>query len=253
MPQFDSLTTRMPHGLTNAAPWQTMGAAGTPDPSWAHIYHNDFDTYAAGDWTVTLVGTGTQALTDFDGGALLVSNTAGAADATYMQLKNAGFKLVAGKEVFFKFAGQLSDIANDTFFAGLAQKGATTLASITDGIFISKSTSSTGALTLTSKIGNVATSVAFPALEVLVAATYFELGIYVDAQGNIAAFFNPTTGDNPISAAQPSAQARGRVAVLANPAPSLTTALLTPSFGLLNASAATRTLTLDYLTVSRDR
>lgn len=253
MAAYDSNTTRMPNGVTNAAPWQTMAASGIPDPSWAHVYHNDFDTYAAGDWTVTSVGAGTQALTDFDGGALLVSNTGGAADANYMQLKNAGFKLVGGKAAFFKFAGQLSDILNDTFFCGLAQKGATTLASITDGIFISKDTAGTGALKLNSKIGNVNTSVLFPASAALVAATNFELGIMVDYLGNVAAFFNPTTGANPISAAAVAAgtSVRGRVATLA--APSLTAVLLTPSFGLLNASAATRTLTLDFLTVVRER
>lgn len=252
MPTFDSLTTRMPNGLTNAAPWQTMGAAGTSDPTWSHLYSNDFDTYAAGDWTVTSVGAGTQALTDFDGGALLVSNTAGATDANYMQLVHGTFKLLPGKAMFFKFAGQLSDIANDTFFAGLAQKGATTAASITDGVYISKNTSTTGALTLNSKIGGVLTSVALPVSESLVAATNFELGIAVDYLGNVAAFFNPTTGSNPISAsAGATGQARGRVASLL--APGLTQVLLSPSFGLLNASAAARTLTVDYITVSRER
>ena len=64
-------TTRMPNGATNAAPWQTMAAAGLLDPTWAHLYSNDFDTYAAGDWTATVVGSGTQALQAADGGSLV--------------------------------------------------------------------------------------------------------------------------------------------------------------------------------------
>lgn len=262
---FDSLTTRMPNGVTNCAPWQTMGAAGTPDPTWSHIYANDFDTYAAADWTIALTGTGTTALTDYDGGAILVSNTAGATDAQYIQLKNAGFKIHPGKATFFKFAGQMSDIANSTFYCGLVQKGATTIASITDGIFISKDTSTTGALTLHVRQASTNYQVALPALNALVAATYFELGIMVDYLGNVAAFFNPTTGSNPISAASAaSTQNRGRDAALyganGSPLPAgqtvpvvLPTALLTPAFGLLNASAATRTLTVDYIVASCER
>jgi hypothetical protein len=266
MAQFDSLTTRMPGGVTNAAPWQTMGASGVPDPTWAHVYANDFDTYAAGDWTIALTGTGTVAKTDFDGGAILLSNTAGATDAQYVQLTNAGFKMLPNKAAFFKFAGQMSDIANDVFYAGLVQKGATTLASITDGVFISKTTSNSGALTLNVRQGGTAYTAAFPALEAIAANTYFELGFMVDYLGNVAAFFNPTTGSNPISAAAAaSSQARGRVAALyANGGPGpipasqaapivLPTALLTPAFGLLNASAATRTLTVDYLVATRER
>ena len=266
MAQFDSLTSRMPNGLTNAAPWQTMGASGLPDPTWSHIYANDFDTYAAGDWTIALTGTGTVAKTDFDGGAILVSNTAGATDSQYVQLTNAGFKIHPGKATFFKFAGQMSDILNSTFYCGLVQKGATTIASITDGIFISKDTSTTGALTLHVRQASTNYQVALPALNAIVANTYFELGIMVDYLGNVAAFFNPTTGSNPISAAAAaSGQNRGRDAALyANGGPGpipptqtvpvvVPTALLTPAFGLLNASAAARTLTVDYIVASCER
>lgn len=267
MPQFNSLTTRIPNGVTNAAQWQTMGAAGTTDPTWAHRYWNDFDTYSASDWTIALTGTGTVAKTDFDGGAILVSNTAGATDSQYIQLTNAGFKIHPAKATFFKFAGQMSDILNSVFYCGLVQKGATTIASITDGIFISKATSSTGALTLNVRQSSTAYTVAFPAVEAIVAATNFELGFSVDVYGNVAAYFNPTTGSNPISAsaAASSNQSRGYVCALytnggPGPIPASQsvpivqpTALLTPAFGLLNASAATRTLTVDYLVASCER
>lgn len=265
MAMFDSLTTRMPNGVTNAASWQTMGASGREDPTWSHMYANDFDTFAAGDFTIATVTSGspTQALTDGDGGRLLVTNTAGATDATYLQLKNAGFQLKLGKATFFKFAGQMSDLVNGAYF-GLVQKGAAAVGTITDGVYITKA-SGTGALTLNSaKTGTTTQSVAFPAAEAIVAATDFELGIYVDYLGNLAAFFNPTTGSNPISASAAAStnQARGRVAALyAGPALAqgqtaplvLTAALLTPAFGLLNASAIARTLNVDYLVASRER
>lgn len=242
-----SLTTRSPSGATNAAAHQTMGNSGMEDPTWAHQDMNDFDTYAAGDWTVTAVGTGAVTQTSVDGGAILLSTSAGIADALYLQRPVAGFKLTAGKEAFFKFRGILSDATASVFHCGLIATSATPLAAA-DGVYIVKATGQTG-LALVSKIGGVATSVAFPASLVLANATAFELGIHVDAQGNVEAFFNPTTGLNPI-AAQAGA-ARGYVARLA--APSLTQVLLNPSFGLLNAAAAIKTLTVDYFVAAVNR
>ena len=250
MAAFDSLTSRDPHGLTNAAPWQTMGAAGLPDPSWAHVYHNDFDTYLASDWTVSTVGAPTEALTAADGGQLLITNSSGIADTTYFQLTKASFQLVAGKAAFFKFAGMLSDVINDVFYCGLRAASATPL-SANDGLYLVKATGA-ATLQLVSKVGGVSTTVNLPTLEPLVNNTAFELGIMVDYLGNVAAFFNPTTGDNPISAANAASGAsRGRVAALY--APGLTQVLLTPSFGLLNSTAVARTLQVDYITAVRNR
>jgi hypothetical protein len=251
MANFDSTTTRFRSGLTNAAPWQALAASGCEDPSWTHQYHNDFDTFYATDWTATVTGAGTQALTPADGGALLLSNTSGIADATYMQLKNASFQLLAGKAVFFKFNGTLSDVINDVFYCGLLNTSTTPLTA-TDGIYIKKATGQAG-LTLNTVIGGVTTTVPFQTPEVLVAGTAFEVDFMVDYLGNVAAFFNPTTGDStPITAANAAAgQARGRVAAIY--APSLTQVLLNPSFGLLNSTAAARTLQVDYVTVLRNR
>ena len=262
MSMFDSLTTRMPNGATNAAPWQTMGAAGTHDPSWSHVYHNDFDTYGAGDWTVTTVGSGTEALNGGDGGTLLITTSTGTTDSVGLQLAKASFLLKSGKATFFKFAGTMSDIVNSNFYAGLVQQGATTLASITDGIFISKPPGA-GTLQLNSRVGGIATTLTLPVLDAIIAGTYFELGLFVDYLGNLAAFVNPTTGSNPISsAAAASTQARGRVGALyaaglgQSPGQTsplvLTTALLTPAFSYTNVTGVARTLSVDYITVSRE-
>lgn len=250
MSQYDSLTTRMPNGQTNAAPWQTMGASGVDDPTWGAQFSDDFLPYIAANYTVTAVGTGTVAATPADGGAVLLTTTAGVADAEYLQLPAAGFKNTPGKAMFFKFKGTLSDVINCAFHSGLIITSATPQ-SATDGIFIFKP-SGAATLQLVSKIGGVATTVNFPALEIPVAGVAFEVGFMVDYLGNIAGFFNPTTGSNPISAASAATgQARGPVAKIA--APSITTQLLNPSFGLLNASAAARTLTADFIVAIRER
>lgn len=262
MSSYDSLTTRMPQGLTNAAPWQTMGASGVPDPTWAHTYANDFDTYTPGDWTVTLVGTGTQTLTDSNGGALLVTNSAGATDATYMRLKNAGFMVGGGKATFFKFMASTGTVATNLyqFFAGLTQSGATTLASITNGIYISKATGSTQFM-LNITRASVTTSFPFPANLTVGINSPFEIGFMVDYLGNVAGFWNPTTGSNPISASPPAPGAatatRGRVVSTGtpplNPAVPLPTVLLAPAFGLMNGATTATPLTIDYIVVSDER
>jgi hypothetical protein len=243
---MQSLTSRTPDGLTNAAPWQTLGNSGVLDPTWAQVYHNDFNTYAAGEWTATLVGTTpTNALAAVDGGALLTTTSTGATDSSFLQLVAATFKLTAGKRTFFKFAGTLSDASASTFIAGLQDTDTTPL-DATDGIWFLKAAAQTG-FVLKSVVGGVVTSVALPAACAAVNATAFELGFEVDAQGNIFAFFNPSTGANSLT----SSQFRGSVASIM--APTLTTALLSPSFGLQNGAAAAKTLTTDYIVAVRER
>jgi hypothetical protein len=243
---MQSLTTRSPNGLTNAAPWQALGNFGAPDPTWAQLYANDFITYIAADWTITLVGTTpTNALTAADGGALLTTTSTGATDSSFLQLTTASFKLTSGKRTFFKFAGALSDATASTFIAGLQNIDSTPL-DATDGIWFLKTAAQTG-FVLKSVVGGVITSVALPAPCAAVNGVQFELGFEVDPQGNIFAFFNPSTGANPIA----SGQFRGPVASIM--APSLTTALLTPSFGLQNGAAAAKTLTTDYIVAVRER
>lgn len=244
---FNTPTTRMPNGVTNAAPWQTMAGAGRPDPTWSHQYVNDFDTYAAGDWTVTVVGTGSEVLTSANGGELLLTNSAAGTDAIYMQLKAAGFQLTPGKDAFFKFAGILADVLAEEFYAGLIAIDTTPLAP-TDGVYIHKP-SGASALTLVTAIGSVITTTPLPASTNLVAATAFEVGFHVDTQGNIEVFVNPGTGPNPADTT--GQKAVGHVATLVGGG--LTQALLSPSFGLLNASAVAHTLGVDYIVASVNR
>lgn len=251
-------TTRTPTGTTNAAVWQTMANCGSQDPTWVHEYFNDFNTFVTTDWTITLTGTGTSALTPFDGGALLSTTTAGATDANLYQLAAASFKIgstvAPPKDTFFKYAGQLSAIVNSAFYCGLIATSATPLTAA-DGLFISKAAGS-GALVLVSKIGGVTVNYPFPAYCTIVNNVYFEVGFHVDPLGNIEAFWNPTTGDNPVNYAQAIAgQPIGSVIKVqqTGAASLVTAAILNPSFGIVNASAASQTMTTDYIVVERHR
>lgn len=245
MPNNTSLTTRMPGGVTNAAPWQTMADAGTLDPTWAQEYLAEFNTLNAADLTQTLVGTGTNALTPEVGGVLLVTTTAGATDANYYQVPVAGFQLLAGRRHFFKARMKPSDASLSALYAGFIMTSATPLTA-NDGLFFLKAS---GAATwvLRSIIGGVATNLTIPAALVAVNAAYIELGFMVDGNGDVYAYINPTTGaTTPRAAGSPT----GFVAKFT---PTLTQAMLAPSFGILNGAAAAKTLSVDYIVAQSNR
>ena len=263
MAGFPNKTTRTPTGTTNAAPWQTMANAGTQDPTWVHEYFNDFNTYLPSDWVVTVGGTGTSALTAFDGGALLSTTSAGATDYLYYQLAAAGFKIgstIASatqrpKDTFFKYAGILSATVNTVFYAGLIIPSVTPLAA-TDGLYIYKAAGA-GTLSLVSKIGGVTTTYPLPINLTITNTVFFEIGFHVDPYGNIEVFYNPTTGDNPVeyNQVQNYSQPVGSVLkIYQSGATSLvTSALLSPSFGIGNTLAGPFTLTTDYIVAERHR
>lgn len=243
-----SKTTNMPNGLTNAAPWQTMGMAGVPDPTWAQIYHNDFNVFIATDLTASLTGIGTIVLTATDGGAVVITTGAGATDANSYQVPVAGFKLTPGKKAFFKASMTLDSVTLSTVFAGLIITSATPN-SAANGLFIRKAAGSS-LLYLVHRVGSVETATAFPAAAIPVAATQFEVGFAVDELGTVTGFFNPTTGGDALLT-NPSGFVRGPVVQMTGV--TLTTALLAPTYGQINSSAVARATTLDYLVAVRER
>ena len=235
------LVTRMPNGVTNAGTSQTLSAAGFLDPSWAVCDFDDFLAYDSALYTTSVVGTGALTAVAAAGGAAVSTTSSGLADAVYNQRVTAAFQLTAGKDAFFKFSGQLSDVVNSVFYAGLIATSATPLAA-SDGLYLTKA-SGAATLSLVHKVGGTTTTVALPATLTLANATPFELGLHVDSTGTIDVFFNPTTGANAINGL--AGATRGPVAKLTGV--TLTTALLTPSWGILNTTAAVRSVTADYI------
>jgi hypothetical protein len=251
MPYFKSLATPHPNGFNNCKLEGTMASSGVPDPTYSHLFVDDFDTFLTGVWTNTIVGTGTASvLAGGDGGQLNVTTSAGATDSLFLQRPAATNKLNAGKQMFFKFAGILTDVTNEVFLAGMCNSS-TTFAGITDGIYIQKP-SGAAALNLVINVGGTAVTVPFPATAVPVASTYFEVGFMVDWLGNVAGYFNPLTGTQVILNAVSSPNA-GRGRDCQSLTPPLTTAALAPTFGIQNSSAAAHTLYADYIVCSNER
>ena len=248
---FPNTVTASPGGITNCSPQQTLAAFGGCDPTWGSVYANDFHTYLASDFAFTRVGSGTTALTPFDGGALLSTNTAGATDATIQQLAVASFKWAPNHELFFKWSGQLSEVTNNTFYVGFMTTSATPLTGA-DGVYLLKA-SGAATFSLVTVIGGVTTTTPLPTTLTPVANTTFELGIHIDPQGNVEAFFNPTTGNTRTDKSALQQYPKGSVVkVLATSTTSITQALLNPTVGFVNTSAASRTVLTDFLVAVKD-
>ena len=243
-----SATTNFSNGVTNAAPWQAMAESIIPDPSYSQLYHNEFNTFAATDLTTTLVGTGTTALVAESGGVLLATTTAGAADANYYQLPTASFAFTPGSAMYFKARFKVDNATLPNIYAGLIATSATPLAAV-DGVWFLKAAASANVI-LRHRIGGVTTDVALPTVLTVNATGWFELSFYYDGKVSIAAFFSPSTGAVPRPV--PSSTANpGYCAVMTLPT-GFTTAILAPSFGILNSTAVARTVRWDYITASNE-
>lgn len=224
-------TTRFPNGVTNVGEDSLFAALGQLAGPQFHTYFEDFDYYAAADWTVTETQAGaTQALTDGDGGLLLLTNTAADNDLVALQKVGESYRFASGKKLFFEARFKVSNATQSDVVMGL-QITDTTPLDVTDGVFFLKSDDSTTISLLVEK-NNTATTTS---VGTLADDTYIRLGFYYDGNSSIQAFVNGTYV-----------------------ATSATTNLvddedLTVSFAIQNGNAVARTMTVDYIYVAKER
>lgn len=235
-----SSPTRFPGGMTTVRKTAPLGMFGLPDPTGWHTYFNDFDTYVAGDWTVTEVGTGTRALTDIDGGALLITNAAADNDANQFQKLGESFLLAAGKRAFFKARFKVSDATQSDFLIGLAVldttlQGAVDGAGVTDGIFFSKDD---GDALLDVQVQKNATTgqVRAAGVATVVSDTFLTVAWAYDGKGEVAYFVNDV-----------------QMGTLAATSAYLPDTELTVSFAMQNGEAVAKTMTVDYIFAANER
>lgn len=225
------ITTRFPNGVTNVGEQSLFAELGQPAGTLYHTYFEDFDYYTAGDWTVTETdAAATQALTDGDGGLLLVTNTAADNDLVALQKKGESFRFATGKPLFFEARFKVSDATESDVVIGLQITDATPL-DVSDGVFFLKSDGSTTINLLVEK-NNTSTTTQ---VGTLANDTFIRLGFYYDGVSAIKAFVNGTYV-----------------------ATSVTTNLvddedLTISFALQNGNAVARNMTVDYIYVAKER
>lgn len=204
----------------------------TFDKTGNHEYFTDFDNYVAGDWTITEVGSGTRALTDVDGGALLITNAAADNDGNFLQKKGESFKFETGKRLYFEARFKVSDATQSDIIMGL-QITDTSPLDVTDGIFFQKDD---GDAHLDFHVEKNNTATDSTAIADLADNTWVTVAFYYDG---VNSYIQVLVDD--VVVAKP---------VLTNV---VDDEELTVSFGIQNGEGVAKTMTVDYIFVSKER
>lgn len=233
-----SMPTRFPNGVTTAQRNTTLGMFGDHDPTKWHTYWNDFDTYVVGDWTITTTeagaGDATEALTDENGGVLLITNDAADDDRDFFQKVGESFLLAAGKKAFFKARFKVSDATQSDFVMGLQVTDTTPLA-VTDGIWFRKDDGDAFLDFIVQKDDTTGKNTA-TAIATVVADTYLIVGWYYDGKSEVAYFVNDV-----------------QLGTLSATSTYLPDTELTISFGIQNGEAVAKTMNVDYIFAAIER
>jgi hypothetical protein len=205
-----------------------------PSPSSGHVYFEDFDRFAAAEWTITTTeagaGSATEALGDADGGVLVITNDAADADNDFLQKVGESFLFEAGKKLWFEVRCKISDVVDSTFVIGL-QITDTTPFDVTDGVFFLKPDTDATVSLLVEKNNTPTTTVVGD----LVNNTYVKLGYHYDGVSTIYAYLNRTLVGTSVVTNLPDDE------------------VLTVSFGIQNGSAVANVLSIDYIMVAKER
>jgi len=229
-------TTNFPNGLTNNTAQNCLGEMTQLDPTSLHTYFNDFDSYVAGNWVVTETQAGaTQALTDADGGVLLLTNSAADDDLVALQKVGESFTFTAGKKAFFKARFKVSDATQSDVVMGLQITDTTPLA-VSDGVYFIKPD---GAATMNFVVAASSTATTASAIATLVNDTYITVAFYYDG----ISYVNYYTGTDTLDPTY-----KGRSVVT-----NLPTTELTVSFALQNGEAVAKNMSVDYIFVAKER
>lgn len=224
--------TNFDNGVNNRNAATMFGSMAQLDPTRFHTYMEDFDSYLAADWNVTEVGSATQALTDADGGVLLITNAAADDNRSFSQKVGESFLFEASKPLYFRSQFEVNDALQSDVLMGL-QITDTTPLDASDGVYFIKADGSTSIFLVAVKGGVTVT--ATEAITVA-DATGISLEFYWDGIDRIYYGFN------------------GNVIGHITPGVSLPDdEVLTVSFGIQNGEAVAKTMAVDYVFVAKER
>ena len=223
--------TRFPFGLTNVGESNSLADLGMPSPTKFHSYMEDFDYYVAGDWTVTETDAGaTQALTDGDGGLLLITNTAADNDLVALQKKGESFRFSSGKQLYFEARFKVSDATQSDLSIGL-QITDTSPLDVSDGVFFTKADGSTSVSFLVEKNGTATTT----SVATMADNTFITLGFNYDGGSVMQYCVNGVVAGTSAVTNLPDDED------------------LTISFAIQNGEAVAKTMTVDYIFAAKER
>lgn len=248
-------STNFINGVTNAVDTTTLGNFVAPDPTLVHTFWDDFDRFnfvtaattvdptGVADWSVALTfsaGTPTSNIIQADGGILqLVNGTSDDANS-FVRWKGQNattviaetFRWASTKQMWYKARFQVSDATQSDLIMGLAISDQSPL-DASDGIFFTKSDGSTS-LSLKLVKNSTATTIS---IGTMADATYVTVGWYWDpAAGRLTAYLNDVAvGSTTTTTNMPDDED------------------LTVTFGIQNGEAASKTMSIDYILVSKER
>ncbi len=231
---------RFPAGVSTAPKNSTLFNLCCPDPSKVHMFFDDFDRYVSGDWTVTAVGAGSQALADGDGGLLLLTNAAADNDRTELQKLGESFLLAAGKPAWFKARFKVSDATQSDFLIGLAVtdttlQGSVSGAGVTDGIFFNKDDGD-ALLDIQCQLNATTGQTRAAGVATVVDDTFLTVGWAYDGISSLKYFVNDV-----------------HLGTLTASASYLPDTELTVSVAIQNGEAVAKTMTIDYILAAKMR
>lgn len=225
-------TTRFPNGVTNVGEDSLFAQLGQLAATNFHTYFEDFDYYAAANWTVTETDSGaTQALTDGDGGLLLITNTAADNDLVSLQKVGESFRFATGKKLFFEARFKVSDATQSDVVVGL-QITDTTPLDVTDGVFFIKAD---GAATVDFRVEKNNTATTASAMATMANDTFIRLGFYYDGVSAVQYFVNGANAGSSVTTNLPDDED------------------MTVTLAIQNGEAAAKTMTVDYVYVAKER
>jgi len=226
------LVTRFPNGVTNVGEDSLFADLAMPAPTKFHTYYEDFDYYVAANWTVTETQAGaTQALTDGDGGLLLITNTAADDDLVALQKVGESYRFASGKELFFEARLKVSDATQSDVVIGLQITDATPL-DVSDGVFFIKADGSTSVSLLVEKNGTATTT---SSVATMSNDTFISLGFYYDGASSIQYSVNGVVKGTSVTTNLPDDED------------------MTVTIALQNGEAVAKTMTVDYVFVAKER
>jgi len=226
------LVTRFPNGVTNVGEDSPFADLAMPAPTQFHTYMEDFDYYTAGDWTVTETDAGaTQALTDGDGGLLLITNTAADNDLVSLQKKGESFRFASNKKLFFEARLKVSDATQSDVVIGLQITDITPL-DVTDGVFFIKAD---GAATVNLLVEKNNTATTTSSVATMANDTFIRLGFYYDGASAIEYSVDGVVTGTSVTTNLPDDED------------------MTVTIAIQNGEAVAKTMTVDYVFVAKER
>ena len=242
---------RLNSGFTQDTVWQPLGGIGVPNPFFYSQFHDDFQPYQAGKYTVMASGGSVaQTTANGTGGRILFTTGATIGNFAEIQVDSFGFNYSVGKKFAFLARLQLADIVNSAVIAGMISSNTTPFSAVADGIYFYKAAAGSVLQLIAVTGSTVVGSTNLPS-GLLAVATDIDLGIYVNPEGDIKAF----AGLNLIGQKRQNVAVLGPTASILKSALSgaLSTANLTPTLAVSASTAAAQTMVADFLLGAQER